>query len=67
MLKRYLNPRTYYPPNLKPTKKIFENDDPFVDFDVPSASKIKIQKGGLIILKFRFDELSKLIGSVLPV
>ena len=55
MLKKYLNPRTYYPPNLKPTKKLFESYDPFIDIDVPYASKIKIQKGGLILLKFRLD------------
>lgn len=67
MLKKFLNPRTYYPTNLRPAKKLFENEDPFVDIDVPYASKINIQKGGLIVLNFRLDELKKLQGSVLPV
>lgn len=68
ILKRYLNPRTHFPQNMRPAKKFFENDvDPFVDIDVPYAARIKIQKGGLIVLNFRFDELKKVMeGSVLP-
>jgi len=68
MLKKYLNPRTYFPQNLRPAKKFFENDDPFTDIDVPFVSKINIQTGGLIVLSFRLDELKKIQqGSILPV
>lgn len=68
ILKRYINPRTYFPQNMRPTKKLFDNDiDPFVEIDVPFTEKIKVQKGGLIILNFRLDELKKVHqGSVLP-
>jgi hypothetical protein len=53
---------------MRPSKKFFENDDPFTDIDVPFASKISIQRGGLIVLNFRIDEIKKIQqGSVLPV
>ncbi len=52
---------------MRPAKKFFEREDPFADIDVPFASKIKIQKGGLILLNFRLDELKRIqLGSVLP-
>jgi hypothetical protein len=52
---------------MRPAKKFFESDDPFVGIDVPFASKIRIQTGGLIILNFRLDELKRIQqGSVSP-
>ncbi len=67
ILRRFVNPRTHYPQNMRPAKKFFESDDPFGNIDVPFASRITIQEGGMIILNFRLDELKKIQqGSVLP-
>jgi len=67
LLKKYINPRTFYPSHLRPSKKLFENDNPFMEFsDIPLINRVKIQTGGLIVLNFRMDELKKLRGSILP-
>jgi hypothetical protein len=52
---------------MRPAKKFFESEDPFINIDVPFASRIQIQEGGMIVLNFRLDELKKIQqGSVLP-
>jgi len=55
ILKKYTNPRMYYPPNLRPPKKLLPVDV-FKDFDdLPSNNKFNITPQGLIILTLRYD------------
>lgn len=45
----------YYPPHLRPPKKII-NTDIFKEFsDLPSNKKFTITPAGLIIFTFRYD------------
>ena len=45
----------YYPPNLRPPRKVLPIDA-FKDFhDLPSNKKFNITSSGLIQLSFRFD------------
>lgn len=55
ILRRYTNPRMYYPTNLRPPKKMLPLDV-FKDFsDLPSNRKFDITSNGLIQLTFRYD------------
>lgn len=55
ILRRYTNPRMYYPPHLRPPKKML-SIDVFKDFsDLPSNRKFDITGNGLIQLTFRYD------------
>ena len=67
ILRRFVNPRTHYPQNMRPAKKFFESKKPFINIDVPFASRIQNKTDGMIVLNFRLDELKKIQqGSVLP-
>jgi transcription antitermination factor NusG len=67
ILRRYTNPRMYYPPHLRPPKKML-SIDVFKDFsDLPSNRKFEITGTGLIQLNFRYDELGKPEGTMLPI
>lgn len=55
ILKRYTNPRMYYPAHLRPPKKLLPVDF-FKDFsDLPSNKKITITSNGLIYMNLRYD------------
>ena len=55
ILKRYTNPRMYYPSHLRPPKKLLPVDV-FKDFsDLPSNKKFNMTTNGLIILTLRYD------------
>lgn len=67
ILKRYTNPRMYYPPNLRPPKKLLPLDV-FKDFqDLPYNKKINLTNQGLIVVSLRFDEIGKTEGTHLPI
>ena len=67
ILKRYTNPRMHYPAHLRPPKKLLPIDV-FKDFsDLPSNKRIVITGQGLIILSFRYDEMAKPEGTMLPI
>ena len=57
----------YYPSNLRPPKKSLPLDV-FKEFaDLPSNKKLTITPSGLIILNFRYDEMAKPQGTMLPI
>lgn len=67
ILKKYTNHRIYYPADMRPSKKLLP-EDTFKDFsELPSNRRITITPHGLIIAAFRFDELVKLQGTLLPI
>ena len=67
ILKRYINPRMHYPSHLRPPKKLLPVDV-FKDFaDLPYNRRINITTQGLIILSFRYDEMAKPEGTMLPI
>ncbi len=57
----------HYPPHLRPPKKLIFSDV-FKDFlDFPSFRKFEFTNKGLIQLTFRYDELAKPEGTMLPI
>ena len=67
ILKRYINQRMHYPAHLRPPKKLLPIDV-FKDFsDLPYNRRINITAQGLIILSFRYDEMAKPEGTMLPI
>ena len=57
----------YYPPNLRPPRKVLPVDA-FKDFsDLPSNKKIDLTSSGLIKMTFRYDEIGKPEGTLLPI
>lgn len=67
ILRKYTNPRMYYPPHLRPPKKLL-SVDALKDFsDLKSNRKFDITGTGLIQFTFRYDELAKPEGTMLPI
>lgn len=67
ILKKYTNHRMYYPPHLRPPKKVLPIDV-FREFaDLPSNRRITITTEGLIQVNFRYDELAQPEGTMLPI
>jgi len=57
----------YYPSNLRPPKKPLSLDV-FKEFaDLPSNKRFNITPSGLIIMNFRYDEIAKPQGTMLPI
>ena len=57
----------YYPPHLRPPKKMLPLDI-FKEFsDLPSNKKLNMTSGGLIQVNFRYDEIAKPEGTMLPI
>jgi hypothetical protein len=49
----------YYPPHLRPPKKLL-NQDVFREFgDLPSNKKFTITMNGLIVFQFKYDEIAR--------
>lgn len=55
ILKKYTNHRMYYPPHLRPPKKLLPLDVFKELSDVPSIKKIIISTNGLIQVNLRYD------------
>ena len=57
----------YYPANLRPPKKTLPLDV-FREFhDLPSNKRLTLTPTGLIQMSFRYDEIGKPEGTMLPV
>lgn len=66
-MKKYTNPRIYYPSNLRPPKKPLSWDS-FKEFsELPYNKRIVITPQGLILMSFRYDEIAKPQGTFLPI
>ena len=57
----------HYPTHLRPPKKLLTSDF-FKEFsDLPSNKKFNITNAGLLQVNFRYDELAKPEGTMLPI
>jgi len=57
----------YYPPHLRPPKKSL-NQDVFREFgDLPSNKKFTVTMNGLIVFQFKYDEIARPEGTMLPI
>lgn len=67
ILKKYTNHRMYYSNNTRPPKKALPLDT-FKEFsDLPWNKKLNLTPSGLLIMNFRYDEIAKPEGTMLPI
>lgn len=67
VLKKYTNPRMFYPNNSRPPKKPLPLDL-FKQFsNLPSNKRIILTSTGLLQITFRYDEIEKPVGTLLPI